>query len=451
MSALMSPFYRLTEHPFIKQTWLSAVFVCFVFLYALLFLLDQSLFKAAVKIFPLAVFISVTLYAINYLRSSVFVFTVWAIAVPLMSWVFMRLDNPELAFRSPNVKPVLDNFLFIPIGLVLLGDRLKTFVFWGAAAMSAFALPWVVGDGLVEWKDFLNGERTGFGGHIITMGMVYANILLGLLVFSGRVFRLKRYKGLFTALWFASVLLAFICTVASQTRAIYFGLAVSLLSWFVLSFFLEKSSVYQIFKRFFIGICFVFVVIFSGFKLGLFDKFIERTSKESNVIHALMSFQLDEIPRNSSGLRVYFWVDTWNEAIERPLFGWDRGTSKRLHKQANEYFKPGVPFESVHNDFLQLFLEYGLFGLSLFLGALFWIVHGLFSLWRAKKLEFDLFVFVLLSLSFFLINGLFMSTWFFMESKFLWNILMGGAAGFLFRSIYAKMSFSKVNIKSATT
>lgn len=443
MSGLMNYFYRLSEHPFFSKSWLSAAFVCFVFLYALLFLLDQSIFKAAVKIFPLAVFVSVILYAKYYLRSSVFAFTVWAIATPLLSWLFMKLDNPELAFRSPNIKPVLDNFLFIPIGLVLLGDKPRTFAFWGAAVVSAFALPWVVGDGLIEWERFLNGIRTGFGGHEITMGMVYANILIGLLVFFRRIFGVNKYRALVVALWCTTILLATICIIASQTRAIYLGLAASLFIWFALSALLGTEPLLQLFKRLVLGVGFVFVVLFGSYKLGLIDDLVHKVSTENNISSALIDLNLDEIPRNSSGLRIHFWVDAWDEAIKRPLFGWDRDTSKRLHVEAGEYFRRGVPFQSVHNDFLQLFLEYGLFGVCLFLGVLLWVLHGLLRLWRAKALEFDVLVFIVLSLSFFLINGLFMSTWFFMESKFLWNVIMGGATGFLFRSIYLENTCTK--------
>lgn len=450
MSSLMNYFYRLIEHPFFSRSWLSAMFVCFVFLYAFLFLLDQSIFKAAVKVFPLAVFVSVILYAKCYLRSNVFAFTVWAIATPLLSWLFMKLDNPELAFRSPNVKPILDNFLFIPIGLVLLGDKSRTFVFWGAAVVSAFALPWIIGDGLVEWQRFLKGQRTGFGGHVITMGMVYANILIGLLIFSRRVFRVNKYRRLVISLWCTAILLATTCIIASQTRAIYLGLAVSLFIWFALSAFLGNESFFKLLKRFVLGVCFLFVVLLGGYKLGLLDTLLYKISRESNVTPALIEFKLDEIPRNSSGLRIHFWADAWAEAIKRPLFGWDRDTSKRLHEEAGEYYRSGVPFQSVHNDFLHLFLEYGLFGVCLFLGVLLWVLRGFLKLWRAKALEFDVLVFTVLSLSFFLVNGLFMSTWFFIESKFLWNVIMGGATGFLFRSIYLENACTKAGAQPAT-
>lgn len=423
-------------HPIFLRPWLAAMLYGFVFLYALLFLLDQSLFKAAVKVFPLVVFVAVFWFAKYYFRTAAFFLVVYAVFTPLLAWFFMAQDYPEIAFSSPNVKPVLDNFLFVPMALVLLGDKVKTYLFWVLAGLSSFLVPWVGGDGLLEWERLLNGVRTGFGGHIITMGMVYAVVLMGLLVFCKDFFKAKKLRTLFIVAWFFFLFLSIVGVIASQSRAVYLGLFVSLAVWVVAFIFLSNKNRIERLRASLFGLCILFSLLWAGYTLGLFDSIKQRVSAEHGVYSSLLSGQINKIPKNSAGLRVHFWQEAVQWSKERPLFGWDRDISKRINKQAGNYFFKGVPFQSMHNDFLELLVTYGIFGVFLFVAVLMWVLLGLTKLQRKKRIDSNVFLFMLCFLSFFVVNGLFMSTWFFMESKFIWNIVMAGGVGYLFKSVY---------------
>ncbi|OOV85909.1 O-antigen ligase family protein [Oceanospirillum linum] len=366
-----------------------------------------------------------------------FYFLAFAILIAISSWVFMLIQQPEVADSSPRVESLANKFLFIPIALVLAGSVPKTFLLWGALGLSALLMPWLAGNGLEDVSDALMGQRTGFGRHPITMGMIYGVALIGLLVFSQRMIgsRLLSWRFL---LWGFLVMVLLFAVWASQTRAIYLALAVLVaLSLFALLFFACRrgGSFVRLFWLFTLSASLLVILSVVLFRLGYFDSIARKVLDESGVIQSLINGDLTGIPRNSFGLRIHFWVDAWHMGLDRFWSGWGEGGNHYLHEKAGNFFGDRH-FVTVHNDLLELFLAYGLPGVLLFLSLLFWLTRRVFRLFKAGQMSLDFLVFYIFFMLFYLINGLFMSVLYFDESLLLWNVILSGYLGFVFKYQY---------------
>lgn len=82
---------------------------------------------------------------------------------------------------------------------------------------------------------------------------------------------------------------------------------------------------------------------------------------------------------NTSG-RIVFWPETFNHAIQKPIFGWGPGTARILvagfftEKELSEYHP--------HNEYLQIFHDLGMIGLLIF--GYSWL-NALFKHWQQWK------------------------------------------------------------------
>ncbi|WP_417595214.1 O-antigen ligase family protein [Oceanospirillum sp.] len=363
-----------------------------------------------------------------------FYFLAFAILIAMSSWAFMLIQQPEIADSSPRVESLANKFLFIPIALILAGSVPKTFLLWGALGLSALLMPWLAGNGLDDVKDALMGQRTGFGRHPITMGMIYAVALIGALVFSRRIIgsRLLSWRFL---LWGFLMLVLLFAVWASQTRAIYLALAVLVvlgLSTLLFFAYQRGGSFVRIFWLFTLSVSLLVVLSVVLFRLGYFDSIARKILDESGVIQSLINGDLAAIPKNSFGLRIHFWVDAWNMGLDRFWVGWGEGGNHYLHEKAGNFFGDRH-FVTVHNDLLELFLAYGLPGVLLFVALIFWLTREVFRLFLARQMPLDFLIFYILFMVFYVVNGLFMSVLYFDESLLLWNVILSGYLGFVFK------------------
>jgi O-antigen ligase len=138
------------------------------------------------------------------------------------------------------------------------------------------------------------------------------------------------------------------------------------------------------------------------------------------------------VPRNSAGLRIHFWTDVLEWAAERPVFGWGYGAGQQMHQQADNWFGDRY-FITVHNDFLEILITYGLVGVAFVLTFFAWMGRQIYHAWKAGVLASDFLSFFVLFFFFYLVNSVFLTTFLFRDTVYLFNIIMAGAAGFVFK------------------
>lgn len=360
-----------------------------------------------------------------------------AILMALFSWSLISVQLPDIADSSPRVESLTNKFVFVPVALILLGSQFRTLLFWSALGVGAILTPWLSGDGWVEVSRALDGARTGFGLHPITMGMIYGVGFLAITVFYRRLTS-GRYRVVKSLLMMVLAVTFLFGVFASQTRAIYLAFMLILLAPFVAAVFLgfkHRARFRNYLVAFLLFWLLILVFGFLLYRLGFFDGFLSRVISELTIIEPLLRGDLSHIPRNSAGLRIHFWVDAWQMGMERFWMGWGEGGNHYLHEKAGNFFGQRH-FITVHNDWLELFLAYGIWGVLLYGALIYWMSREVYLLWRDKQLTTDFFVFYLAFMVFFLVNGLFMSVLYFKESLLLWNVIMAGYLGFIFRYRY---------------
>lgn len=359
--------------------------------------------------------------------------------IPIVSWYFMRLDFPDYRYASnPYPDNLLDKFIFLIPAFILAGSTRNVMAVWIVAIVSAFLLPWTSGAGIQEWVAALEGRRTGFGINPIRMGMIYGTVLIGTLVFYRRMVYRPQFSWPWFLGWFVLFALSAFATVATQTRSVFLALVVLLLvtvlaggfialrekklmrmgglSWGVLALLLVVGTVLIV-------------------RSDPFERQVNRTVDQMQAVQPLLQGDFEEIPSNSVGLRLQFWVDAVKWSAERPIVGWGYRASRLMHEEVGNMFGDRH-YRSIHNAYLDVQLSYGLLGTLLMTAFIVWLLRGLYRAWRRGVVPTDYYLFFMAFFVFFGVNSFFTSSWFISDSVYLWNIVLMGAASFIFKDYY---------------
>ncbi len=200
----------------------------------------------------------------------------------------------------------------------------------------------------------------------------------------------------------APLLMAFICISTSWKRNILWALACSISvaaliltetrsSWFgffIASFiFLITGATVRILKKklllslagiMLVGLAFISIAAFARGKLPDLQKMITSRTAEA--------FEIGKLRENST--RFFMWEKAIDHIAMRPLLGYGPDTHVLIMQQYNlEYnrrFNCKVILDRVHNNYLDVALAQGIFGLLAYCGIL---VSFLMWLWRELKRE----------------------------------------------------------------
>lgn len=359
-----------------------------------------------------------------------------AILVPMISWAFMQLDHPEMARDELRLEGVLNKFVFIIPAFLLAGSARNTLVLWSLSALAVLLLPWIQGDGMSEITRALSGRRTGFGSNPIRMGMIYGTLFIGLVVF----FRRLVWRPDFS--WWRCLPVSLItlyagaATMVTQTRGVYVSLLAVLIvvAVYVIYRLVKRPENGRAFRPGYLagGVLVLLALAGTGYQTNAFQSVIDKTSREMVAVEAVLSGDIESVPRSSIGLRFHFWSEALAWSAERPIVGWGYRASRVLHEQAGNRFGDRY-FHTIHNAYLDVLLSYGTLGLILFSGLVVWLVHGVIKAWRSGVMPTDFAVFSGLFAVFYSVNSLFTSSLFITDSIYLFNVILGGIATFVMR------------------
>lgn len=409
-----------------------------VLIYTFTYLAFDKVGKTALLISTLAILIYNAKYNKKFFSTLPFYLMISALVVSITTWIAITISSQIVVTPSNSVRAehILDKFAFIPLALILAESHKRVLVFIFVAIISALLNPWLAGNGLEEITLSLNGLRTGFGGHIITMGTIYAVILIAAFIFMNRLPKNSfKISAIALFLWGFIVIAAGIGVYASQTRAIYFSLIFLYFLYFSSLIYFSATSwnkTKPILFNFFTLSAVLFSCVGLLFYNGYFEWILSKSDNEQSVFWLLLEGKLEEIPKNSSGLRIHFWIEAFRWIVERPIFGWGVGANRQMHEQAGFFFE-NRPFISLHNDFIEILFTYGLLGLLLFITLITWLYRAVYQGWKAGHFPTDSLIFFIFFLISFILNGLFMSILFFRETVFLWNVVLASFTGIVFK------------------
>lgn len=375
----------------------------------------------------LALFISFCVYKRDFFKSPSFMFILAAVFIATLTWILTNIQVPNVATASPRVGGILNKLAFIPMAFILSKSQKHIYTFFAVAILALLVSPWLAEDSFNNFKMAINGVRVGLGGHIITIGIIYSIVFLACLIFFKRLV-VESHQIWRWVLWLIIFFAAVFGIVASQTRAIYLGFFIIYFLFFLFVLYLSfvSWSKYRLLAFYFFMVSFFVVLLIYFINLnGFFDLAINKAGSEQSVVWLLLSGEINQIPRNSAGLRIHFWVDSYNWIIERPLTGWGEKANNHLHAAAGNFFGERN-FITVHNDIIDILLSYGFIGLIFYLLLVFWVYKRVFCSWKSKTIMNDEFFFFNIFLVFFIWNGFFMSLLHFKETIYLWNVVFAG-------------------------
>ncbi|WP_445356554.1 O-antigen ligase family protein [Microbulbifer sp. ANSA002] len=404
-------------------------------LYAALFPLGSDFADTAKTLFIILTFWVLFTRGRNWLNSPVGWFFAAALLVQMLSWTGMLMAYPEWAESSPKFHRLGQWFVFAAIACWLGGSTRNTLILWLTALLALLLAPWVAGGGFAEWLDGARGQRVEFGFHNAQhTAILFGVALLGLAVFSRRLFRYSGLLSISSLAWAVAVGICALAVLYSQTRAIWFALAVSLFTLLIVCvvIVLRKQGKGVWLRLIAWGTVIGVVMIALWVKVG--DVVSKRLGLERNTIDALLSGNLESIPYSSIGVRIHSWHSAMNWIAERPLLGWG-GKGRRLVIQNLQ----GMPSEfkntigHLHNSYLDLLVNYGVLG-ALVWGVLnCWVFILAYKSWRRGVLPGDFFLFYIGFMILWLIANCFESYLFYSSGHFIFGIVVAGIATHIFR------------------
>ncbi|WP_226642172.1 O-antigen ligase family protein [Microbulbifer variabilis] len=410
---------------------------------AALLLLYAALFPLASNLADISktLFIVLTLWVLftrgrNWLNSPVGWFFAASLLVQVLSWAGMLVEYPNWAESSPKLHRMGQWFLFAAIACWLGGSTRNTLILWLTALIALLLAPWIAGGGFSEWAYGAMGQRVEFGFHNAQhTALLFGVALLGLAVFTKRILRYSRLVSVSSLAWVAAVGICALAVLYTQTRAIWFALAISLLTllivYLVVVFRKQGKDIWLRLLSW--GAVIGVAMIALWMKVG--DVVINRLGLERNTVDALLSGNLESIPYSSIGVRVHSWHAAINWIAERPLLGWG-GKGRRLVIQSLQ----DMPSEfqnsigHLHNSYLDLLVNYGFLG-ALVWGALnCWLFLAAYKSWRKGFLPGDFFLFYIGFMVLWLIANCFESYLFYSSGHYIFGIVVAGIVTHIFKS-----------------
>lgn len=356
-----------------------------------------------------------------------------SVIVLLISWVFMLLDHPDIARTGPSLEDFLDKFFFLFIALVLAGVERRILVYLGIFGIFIFLMPWLSGGGFRTLEAGLEGQRTGFGINPIRTGVLFGAVFLGLICFSGRWILTPQFSALRLGLWAPVVVFSLVGVVITQSRTAMVAMLPGLVLIFAMFIMLAEFSGRTkaiIVTAITMGVVTLLVI---SVYTGLSQVVEKRFSQELEVVALIMEGELDDVPRTSWGIRIHFLQEGWHALTERPLTGWGYRAGENVLNTELLRQPDGNVFSQVHNSYLESALRYGLGGLFILLGLFAWALKGTWDCWKKGVVKTDTLIFIVASLSYFMVANLFDALLFQTEGVLLFNVLMGVAASYIFR------------------
>ena len=365
---------------------------------------------------------------ISLRRSGIVWLALAAILVTLISWGCSWLTHPEWAESSLKVHRLTNWFAIIPIAVLLGGQARNAYTLWLTALCGLLLSPWISGNGWQEWQQGLSGIRVDFGLHNAQhTAMLFGTATLGLLAFAPGILRNRRGCWVIRFAWLLALATCITALLLTQTRGGWMGMLFALVV--IASAGIVTLRKYFHSHRRYIGaatIATCSAAVLAGY-LSLGDIVGQRLQAEQETIALVQQGDTENIPFNSAGIRIHTWVEALEWIAERPLVGWG-GNGRSLIFDYSENLPDEIKqrFGHLHNSYLDLMVNFGLLGLLLLAGLVYWLLSRCLRYYQAGLISGSNLVFSLSFTVFFGVINLFESYLFFDSGRYVLALVGGG-------------------------
>lgn len=271
----------------------------------------------------------------------------------------------------------LSLFGFLGIAWPLRAEPKRIYWVFGLAAVGLWAGMLRSASGW-DIASFSTGPQTGFFLGAGAAGCISATVLLGLLVFSGRMaervspawLMAIRISGLILGIHFSAYML-----LASQTRSAWLALILAVPFVLLVQHRLSMQEGDFGARRMAYPLLFALTLLATGLLYNA-DSIIERTGPDQAILSALLSGDEQALTettpaghRSSFRERIHvlkFGIQKW---LERPIAGWGTGSVRKLIETGSrpELFIPesGKWISHTHNSIVEIMLRFGMLGIVL--------------------------------------------------------------------------------------
>ncbi|MDR9440497.1 MAG: O-antigen ligase family protein [Halomonas sp.] len=317
-----------------------------------------------------------------------------AVAVQVLSWSLGYFHHPEWVAENPQIDRLAKLFIFIAVAWWLGGSTRNTFLMWALALVGLMLASFVQGDGVQEWLRGLQGQRVGFGVRNFQHGaMLFGILLLGLVIFAPRLLSPGRWRAWRAVGWCLALALATIAVLIGQTRAVWLALVIALPLVF-LGWWLVRRARGGSMNRRVLAAGLVLLLVALGSATAMKTLLLERVGQESRVMGMLLEGKVEALPYTSIGIRIHSWRAALEWIEERPLVGWG-GEGRGLVMEHTPWLPEEIrqTFGHLHNYFLEVWVAYGLLGVTVIALLALWIGSATWRSWRAGIMPGDMALF----------------------------------------------------------
>ncbi|MCK7568310.1 O-antigen ligase family protein [Marinobacter xestospongiae] len=319
----------------------------------------------------------------------------------VITWALLMLDFPDLARSGPTLEDFLDKFLFLFLALALAGQRRWVAALLGSAAVLILLMPWVLGNGWVDFRLGLAGGRVGFGLNPIRTALYFSVVMLGLMAFVRPLVASPTFSWLRLGLWGGLMAYAAVVILMTQTRGVLLALVLMLATMAVLTL-RSLPRLRRLPLRYWLGgLCLLVAIGGMVVQSGLLGSNVQRFQSEAGVIDAVTSGDEGlEIPNSSWGLRVQFWQLGVERIAERPVAGWGYRSARYFLEQAARESPQFRGYRQLHNSYLEAGISYGMGGMLLLVGLFGWVLWRCRVAYHGGGMEIGFYLFSVTSIGF---------------------------------------------------
>lgn len=344
---------------------------------------------------------------------------VLAVITPFFSWFNALFEYPSIVSSTPDLGAIFNFYFFLFVAYWIRHDKVY---------INSFMIAFCLGVLLTMYShapDMVNEITRGLNGQRVDFSYVNANhpaALLGAAVIVAISFWVKQQNSsaFFGATRTSINIMLILFTTISLMMLVF---TQSRQSWLALVISLGLMAWAYVYRRYAFNpaITLLIMVVLTGLSAIITAQIPiinDRIMDEKDVVLALLSLDLDNIPFSSIGIRVHLWSESFVWIKENPLLGLGQN-GRALVISSSEVMPAFVKkdFTHLHNGYIDTLVNYGIVGLMIFMVSIYSLLKRGMSQSQTMRCASLTVGFV----SFFMVINLFESFLTFKSGEFIFN------------------------------
>ncbi len=345
-----------------------------------------------------------------FYKNPIFILFVLSNIYVILSGIYGYIHLPFC--KNIQIRETLDwirLWLFLSVGLVINGDEkvglnVLKFLYVGFFTSIIFYL-------LNNPTVLLTMPRVGFGHKILSISLYLCIAILGVSIFSQRMYSSVKDKNYFYAyliFWCINLILMIDALLITRSRTAWFSILL-ILPIILIIYYRKNLNYRKINIKWTVAILTIILVsIVFNFKL-----IKNRMLLEYPTFKAILEGHESAINLNSStGARYFLYKFAIKKIEQRPFFGWGAGVTPCLIKTSTHprlQVRVGSGYEwldHLHDNYLEILVRFGVIGAILMLCTLIILIRRLTRSYRKGTLSQDTYLFLIGSLALIILCGL---------------------------------------------